>query len=536
MAAISARNSNVVMVVKGVGATCLAPGAIAAVGPWCKEGDSKDLHFKDTVEGGAYLNEQKLVRIVIEEIGGRIVELEKFGAFWERAEDGRHYLLRDGGGHTYWRSVYCEDQTGRVALRALESEAKRRSVRVYDNVMVTKLLTDNGSVVGAVAIDLNFGSFIVFKAKSVILATGGAGQVYPCTSQPRGCCGDGFFMALHAGAELVDMEFVQFFPLGLAYPEELKGILCGTPYYVHLLNANMERFMEKYDPMMELATRDILTRAMYREIQEGRGSIHGGLYCDATHNPSKFFEEEWPSLFDRAKRLNIDLRKDILEVLPTVHFFMGGVKVNEKWETTIPGLFAAGEVAGGVHGANRLGQNSLADVLVSASRAGRYAGEYAARVKKRSISEEQVADEYDKIFGFLTSKKQGIRPIEIKEKIRNIMWNNVGIIRNGKGLKQALEKLRNIRTNWVSEMAVTLNSTRLNIEWIDAIEVSFMLDVAELITRSALYRNETRGAHYREDYPEMNNGVFLKHTACTIEDGEIEMGACPVDLSEIRPE
>ena len=535
MAAISAGNRTVSVAVKGVGATCMAPGGIAAVGQWCKEGDSRDLHFKDFVEGGAYLNEQKLVHIVVDEVVQKTIELEKYGAFWERTDDGKRYLLRNGGGHTYWRSVYCEDHTGREALRALESEAKRRNIHVYNNVMVTKLLKENNSVVGATAIDLNFGGFIVFRAKSLVLATGGAGQVYPYTSQPRGCIGDGYSMALHVGGELIDMEFVQFFPIGLAYPAELKGILCGTPYYVHLLNAKKERFMAKYDARMELATRDIISRAMFKEIHEGRGTPHGGLYCDATINPPEFFRDQWPSLYDRAKRLGVDLKKDMMEVIPTVHYFMGGIKVNEKWETTTPGLFAAGEVTGGIHGANRIGQNSLADALVSGSRAGKYAGDYAARVEEIALPEDELTKEYERVYGLLTADKNGLRPFEIKEKIHNIMWNKVGIIRNEKNLRQALKELKELRANYIPKMTVTSNSVRSNNEWIEAIGIFFMLDSAELITKSALFRKETRGAHYREDYPETNDVEFLAHTSGRIRDEEIKIEKCPVDLSRISP-
>jgi len=535
MAAIKAE-CNVVIAVKGVGATVMAPGGVAGVGSWCKTGDSKDLHFKDTVKGGAYLNEQKLVRILVDEAPDRILELERFGAYWER-EDEQRYDLTNGGGHTYWRSVYLEDHTGRELFSSLQSEVRRLSnIRIFNNSMVTRILTSNGSVAGATAIDVNYGNAILFRAKAIILATGGAGELFPIQSQPVGCTGDGFAMALHAGAELIDMECVQFFPIGLAYPDELKGILCGTPYFVHLYNAKHERFMKNYDAdRMEVTTRDVLSRAMYKEIQEGRGSVHGGIYADATYNPPEFFEKHWPFIYDRAKKLGLDMTKERFEVAPTVHYFMGGTRINDAWQTTVPGLFAAGEVAGGVHGANRLGQNSLADIAVGGARAGKSAGEYAAKTHLLPLPEEKVEQEYMRVYGLLTKTGGAIRPYKIRKKIQQIMWNLVGLIRTESSLKQALEELSNLRTGELTRVSISSSSIRRNREWIEALELYDLLDSAECTVRSAIVRRESRGAHYRKDYPASNHVNFLKHIVTSIENGEIRTGECPVDLSEIQP-
>lgn len=541
-ALIEASNLGVstVLVLKGVlgssGSTHMAMGAMAGVGPWHEVNDSKDVHFMDTIKGGVYLNEQKLVRILVEDAEQRIVELERFGAFLERTEDGKRYLLRIDGGHSYHRSPYLEDRPGHEMLRAMKGEALRRNnIQIFENTIVTKLLTDNDSIIGATTININTGRFIVFKSKATVLATGGAGQLYPSTSQPIRNTGDGFALAFQAGAKLIDMEFVQFYPLGLLYPEALRGLIVGALYYCHLLNDKGERLMERYDPnRLEQSTRDIISRGVYKEIQDGRGTKRGGVYCDMTFNPPGFIKRQLPLVYTLCTKLGINPEEKMLEVAPTCHYFMGGVRVNEKLETNVPGLFAAGETVGGVHGANRLSQNSLTDILVSGARAGKYAAEYAIKLEQATpIDKEQAKTEYERVYGLLGAKGD-VKPYDAKMRLKKIMWDYVGLIRNGDGLKQALKDTESLKASLVN-VSVPLTTMRYNMDWIDAIETHNMVCVAEMIMKTALMRDETRGAHFRQDYPERNDDKWLKHVVIRLEDGEMELTTCPVDLTEVKP-
>ncbi len=412
---------------------------------------------------------------------------------------------------------------------------RRDNVYILKNIMVTKILKSNGSVAGATAIDMKFGDFILFKSKSIVLATGGAGQIYQITTQSMDNTGDGFSMALRAGADLIDMEFVQFYPIGLAHPADLRGLLAGPPYYSHLLNTEEERFMERYDPeRLELSTRDVVSRSIFRELQEDRGTERGGVYCDMTYNKPGFIKKQLPSLYDLCTRLGIDLEKDMLEVAPTCHYFMSGIRVDERWESTIPGLFAAGEVIGGIHGANRLSQNSLADLLVTGADAGRYAAEHASEVEKVSLHEEEIYLEYDKVYGLLAKSGNGLRPVEIKNKIKSLMWEKGSLIRNGDGMREALQVLADLKESDLPKISVSSSSLRSNREWIDGLEIYSMLDSAETILRSALFREESRGAHFREDFPERDDMNWMKHVVIKLMDNEVVLETCPVDQSELR--
>lgn len=541
-ALIEASNSGVstVLVLKGIlgssGSTPMAMGAMAGVGSWHEAGDSKDVHFLDTVKGGAYLNEQNLVRIFVDEADQRIVELERYGAFLERTDDGKNYLLRIDGGHSHHRSPYMEDRPGHEMLKAMKGEALRRNnVQIFENTIVTKLLMANGSVVGATTVNINTGRFILFKSKATVLATGGAGQLYPTTSQPIRNTGDGFALALKAGAQLVDMEFVQFYPLGLLYPEALRGLIVGALYVCHLLNNKGERLMERYDASrLEQSTRDIICRGVYKEIQDGRKTERGGVYCDMTFNPPGVVKTTLPLVHTLCVKLGINPEEKMLEVSPTCHYFMGGMKVNEKWETTVPGLFAAGETVGGVHGANRLSQNSLTDTLVSGARAGKYAAEYAAKLEQAApIDGEQAKEEYARVYGLLGAKGN-VRPYDAKMKLKNIMWTYAGLIRDGEGLKQALSDIESLKAT-LANVSVPLSTMRYNMDWIDALEVQNMVSVAEMVIKAALMRDESRGAHFRKDHPERNDDKWLKHIVIALENGEMKLTTCSVDLREAEP-
>jgi fumarate reductase (CoM/CoB) subunit A len=532
--------TKVCIVVKGrlnkCGSTPMAMGAVSAVGPWHSPKDSKDIHFMDTVKGGAYLNDQKLVRILVEEAPERVLELEKLGAFWERTDDGSNYLLRIGGGHSYPRSVYLEDRPGSEMLKAMKGKLIQRNVNLIENVMIIKLLVDDQEVSGAMGVNICTSELILFKTKAVVCATGGAGQIYEYTTQDIRNTGDGYALALEAGVELVDMEFVQFFPIGLIFPESTKGLIVGAMYYCHLLNKDGERFMKNYDAKrMELSTRDIVSRAVFTEIKEGRGTKRGGVYCDLTFQPPGFMKKQLPLVYSFCDKLGMNMEKSMLEIAPTCHFFMGGIKVDEKWKSSFPGIFAAGEAAGGVHGANRLSQNSLADILVSGARAGKYAAIYASKATTHRIDQLSVKQEQKKIEEIITRDfKDSIRPCQLKAKIKKVMWENVGIYRDGKSLEENLGKILTIKNVDFLRICLSTKTKSFNRELMETLEIYNLLLTCEAVTRAALYRKESRGAHFRNDYPDLNDQNWLKHIGVKLTKGKFELSDEPVDLSEVK--
>jgi len=544
MAALKASHARarVLMVLKGkfgkCGSTPMAMGAASAVGSWHHPDDSKEVHFQDTVKGGAYLNDQKLVRILVEEAPERVLELERFGAIWERTEDGKSYLLRIGGGHSHPRSVYLEDRPGSEMLKAMKGELVRRNVEVMEDLMVTRILTHEGEASGALGLETYTGELVLIKAKAIVLATGGAGQVYEYTSQEIRNTGDGYILALQAGADLVDMEFVQFFPIGLVFPESCKGLIVGAMYYSHLLDKDKERLMKRYDEeRMELSTRDIVSRAVYTEIKEGRGTPRGGVWCDMTFNPPGYVKKQLPLVFTFCQRLGMNVEEKMLEIAPTCHFFMGGVRVDDHRASTFPGIYAAGEAAGGVHGANRLSQNSLADILVSGARAGKYSAEYALGTEMKRIDSSEVKREEEKIQRIFESCSQkGISPWKLKHRIKKVMWDDVSLFRTGSGLRRALEEVDKMRREDLPRLCLTTKSRRFNRELLEALEVENLLMVCESIIRPAILREESRGAHYRTDYSELDNTNWLRHIAVGLKEGEFRLDFKPVDLSEIKPE
>jgi len=381
---------SVMMVLKGrpqrCGSTVMAPGAIAGVGDWHVPGDSRDIHFRDTVKGSSFMAEQGLVRIMVEESPDLIIELEQIGALWEREEDGKTYSLRIDGGHSFHRCPFLEDRTGREMLRTLMGTLQRRNTWVLPDVIILRLLKTDNQIAGAVGLNLETCEPVMLRAKAVILACGGAGNLYLNTSAPTGVTGDGYALALGVGAALMGMEFVQFYPLGFLYPQSLRGALAALHYYIRLRNNQGERFLEKYDPeRLELTTRDKISRAIFTEVKEGRGGPHGGVFADMTYHEPGYIARMQPALCETYHKIGIDPEKDYLEVAPTCHFFMGGVKVDENWQSTLPGLFVVGENSAGIHGANRLSQNALAELLVSGTRAGKAAAGLAAQITQAAI-------------------------------------------------------------------------------------------------------------------------------------------------------
>lgn len=504
----SKHNLNVLIVSKGLsfksGCTTLAEGGYNAAFGAVDCADTPDAHFEDTLKGGAYLNDPKLVRILVDESPERLIELETYGALFDRQESGE-INQRPFGGQTFRRTCFQGDRTGHEMMMALKEEVIKREIETLDEVMITSLIMDESgeSVIGTTGISLQDSKFIVFKAKSVVMACGGAGWLYPVTSNTLQKTGDGYSLAYDAGADLLDMEQVQFHPTGMVFPESRKGVLVTEAVRGEggkLINANGERFMKSYDPREELATRDIVSRAIYNEIREGRGSLIGGVYLDVSHLDDEVIEEKLETMLLQFQDVGVDIRKEPMEVAPTAHHFMGGIRINEHCSTTVKNLFAAGEVTGGVHGANRLGGNALADTQVFGKRAGESAAKNALEGEFKS-NDSFVGAEKKRISNLF--KGGDVYPFEIKKELEELMWKNVAIIRNEEGLKNVLNRISELK-EMLKDMRVP-DILSYNNDLLDALEIIKMLDVAELVTKSAFLRRESRGAHYREDYPETDD-------------------------------
>lgn len=488
------------------GCTGMAEGGYNAVFKAVDKDDSLETHVYDTLKGGSYLNDPKLVEILVEESPKRLVDLENYGALFERQEDGK-INQRPFGGQSYRRTCFQGDRTGHEIITALKEEINRRDIETVEEVMITSLVLskDNPTkVIGAVGLDLKNSDIIFFQAKATILASGGAGQMFPVTSNTVQKNGDGFAIAYNAGANLIDMEEIQFHPTGMVYPESKKGVLVTEAVRAEggiLLNKDKERFMEKYDPeKMELATRDVVARSIYREIIEGRGTENGGVYLDITHLEDDVIDDKLETMVLQFEDVGIDIKNEPMEVAPTAHHFMGGVKINEKCQSSLANLLACGEVTGGVHGANRLGGNALADTQVFGKIAGEYSCE-AARNADFETNSEMVEKEANRIKSLM--KEGEIKPSEIKENIKKLMWEKVSIIRNEKDLNQALKELLQMKKE-LSKMDIS-SKTQYNTELVNGLEVINMIEIAILSVKAAILRRESRGAHFREDFPETND-------------------------------
>ena len=482
------------------GCTGMAEGGYNAVFKAVDKDDSIEAHMKDTLKGGSYLNDKKLVEILVNESPKRLIDLENYGALFDRQESGE-IDQRPFGGQSFRRTCYQGDRTGAELLNALKEEIIRRDIECIEEVMITSLVCEGTQVIGACGFDLKDSSLIYFQAKAVILASGGAGQLYPVTSNTFQKNGDGFAIAYRAGANLIDMEQIQFHPTGMVTPESKKGVLVTEAVRAEggkLLNNKGERFMEKYAPeKMELATRDVVARSIYQEIIEGRGTENGGVYLDISHLPDEDIEEKLETMVLQFENVGVDIKNGPIEVAPTAHHFMGGLKINTDGSSSLQNLFGAGEVCGGVHGANRLGGNALADTQVF----GKISGESAAKSAKETelkTNDEQVEKEASRIEGLI--KKGSIKPQEFKNRIKNLMWEKVAIVREEKTLNEALKELLEMQKD-LDKLDVNAKP-QYNAELVTALEVINMVEICILIVKSAILRRESRGAHFRSDFPE----------------------------------
>ncbi len=484
--------------------TVMAEGGIAASMANVDAADDWRTHFRDTMRGGKFLNNWRMAQLHAQEAADRVRELEQWGALFDRTEDGR-ILQRAFGGHTFKRLCHVGDRTGLEMIRTLQDRGVQMGFDVYMECTITRLLMDGGRVAGAFGYWRENGRFVVFKARSVVLATGGIGKAWPITSNSWEYTGDGMALAYEAGAELLDMEFVQFHPTGMVWPPGVQGLLVteavrgegGT-----LTNRSGERFMERYDPKrMELSTRDVVARAIYTEVRAGRGTEHGGAFLDISHKPAEYVKKKLPSMYHQFLELaDVDITKGPMEVGPTCHYMMGGVRVEaETAASSIPGLFAAGEAAAGLHGANRLGGNSLSDLLVFGRRAGLSAAEFAKRQTALAVDSTQITEAEREVLAPF-QRQAGESPYAVHEDLQQIMQSLVGIYRTEEDLKSALERLARLKER-VQQLSIS-GSRMFNPGWHLCADLKSMLTVSEAVTRSALARKESRGAHSRLDYPD----------------------------------
>ena len=523
--------------------TVMAEGGIAAALSNVDDRDSWKVHFADTMRGGQYLNNWRMAELHAKEAPGCVRELEAWGALFDRTKDGR-ILQRNFGGHKYPRLAHVGDRTGLEMIRTLQDHGIYQGMEVHMECTITTLLKDGERITGAFGFEREKGRFIVFHSKAVILATGGIGRAYKITSNSWEYTGDGHSLAYHAGAELIDMEFVQFHPTGMVWPPSVRGILVTEGVRGEggiLLNNTGRRFMFDDIPELyrnqtadneeegwkytqgdknarrppELLTRDHIARCIVREIKEERGSPHNGVFLDISWikkrlpNAAEHIKRKLPSMYHQFMKLaDIDITNEPMEVGPTTHYMMGGVRVDaDSQMSKVPGLFAAGECAAGLHGANRLGGNSLSDLLVFGKRAGEYAAKFARENGLGRLNDPEIAIAMERAlepFG----RTGGDNPFQVQYDLQEMMQDLVGIVRKEEELVRALEELKKIRDR--SCMVSVTGNREYNAGWHTALDLHNLLTVSEAITRAAIERKESRGAHFREDFPgkDDKNGNF----------------------------
>lgn len=517
--------------------TVMAEGGMAAAMANVDDRDSWKVHFADTMRGGQYLNNWRMAEIHAKEAPDRVKELEAWGALFDRTQDGR-ILQRNFGGHRYPRLAHVGDRTGLEMIRTLQDHGVHRGIDIFMEMTVTTLIKSGGRVVGAFGYDRQSGNLHFWKAGATVLATGGIGKAFKITSNSWEYTGDGHAMAYDAGADLMDMEFVQFHPTGMVWPPSVRGILVTEGVRGEggrLLNKDGHRFMFDDIPDLyknqvardeeegwryvegdksasrppELLTRDHVARCINREVKAGRGSPHGGVFLDIAWikakvaNSQEHIKKKLPSMYHQFITLaGIDITKEPMEVGPTTHYVMGGVRVDGDTQmSTVPGLFAAGEVAAGLHGANRLGGNSLSDLIVFGKRAGEYAAKFAREnpLSTGGVEEAQVQAAAKRTLEPFDRSPGGESPYKVQYALQDLMQALVGIVRIEEEMARALDGIQQLRPRAAS--AAISGARQYNPGWHTALDLGNLLTVAEAVTRAAIERRESRGAQFREDYP-----------------------------------
>ena len=555
--------------------TVMAEGGMAAALANNDERDSWKVHFADTMRGGQYINNWRMAEIHAREAPDRVRELEAWGAVFDRTPDGR-INQRNFGGHRYPRLAHVGDRTGLELIRTLQDHATYLGVTPHMEHTVIELLLDGGRAAGVLAYDRERGRFHVFSAKAIVLATGGVGRAYKITSNSWEGTGDGHALAFRAGAQMIDMEFIQFHPTGMVWPPSVRGILVTEGVRGEggvLKNSEGRRFMfddipDNYKPQTaadpeegwrytqgdknarrppELLTRDHVARCINREVKAGRGSPHGGVYLDIAWIKEKLSDGEahikrkLPSMYHQFKELaDLDITKTPMEVGPTTHYIMGGVRVDaDTQESSIPGLFAAGECASGINGANRLGGNSLSDLIVFGKRAGEYAAQYARKATAVKVNDGEVERAIKESLAPFERGTGGENPFKLQDELQDTMQNNVGIVRTESEMAEALKRLQTYKER-AGRVGVS-GHREYNGGWHTSIDLHNLLIVAEAITISALERKESRGGHFREDYPDKKEefgkiNIAVKATSTGMQVSRVPLPPIPAELQAIIEE
>ncbi|HSJ65731.1 MAG TPA: fumarate reductase/succinate dehydrogenase flavoprotein subunit [Gemmatimonadaceae bacterium] len=576
--AASAAGARVGVVCKsllGKAHTVMAEGGVAASLANVDDRDNWRVHFADTMRGGQYVNNWRMAELHAREAPARVRELEAWGALFDRTPDGR-ILQRNFGGHRYPRLAHVGDRTGLEMIRTLQDHGVHQGIDVHMECTIVRLLKDGERVCAAFGYERERGRFRLFRARAIVLATGGIGRAYRITSNSWEYTGDGHALAYHAGAALQDMEFVQFHPTGMVWPPSVRGILVTEGVRGEggvLVNKEGRRFMfddipPNYAPQTadtpeegwryvlgdknarrppELLTRDHVARCIVREVREGRGSPHGGVFLDIAWIKSKLpkaeehIKKKLPSMYHQFKQLaDIDITREPMEVGPTTHYAMGGVRVDGDTQmSTVPGLFAAGEVAAGLHGANRLGGNSLSDLLVFGQRAGEHAAQYAADASLGTADPAEVdRAQRDALAPFERSGGEGA--FQIQHELQGSMQDLVGIVRREEEMVQALGVIEGLRIR-AARVGVPGNR-EYNPGWHTALDLDNLLTVSEAVARAAIERKESRGAQFRDDYPQKDDAygtfnIVIRKAA----DGSMRLtretiSAMPAELTQIIEE
>jgi succinate dehydrogenase / fumarate reductase, flavoprotein subunit len=524
--------------------TVMAEGGMAAALANVAHLDSWEAHFADTMKGGKLLNSWRMALIHAREAPERVLELERWGAVFDRTASGLIHQ-RPFGAHTYPRLAHIGDRTGLELIRSLQDRLVHTDgIEVRMEVTVESLLTHEDRVAGALAYRRADGGLVACTARAVLLATGGAGRIYRITSNSWECTGDGPALAYEIGADLQDCEMVQFHPTGMVWPPGVRGILVTEGVRGEggvLRNKDGERFMERYDhERMELSSRDVVARAINEEVTAGRGTPHGGAYLDITHRGADVIRRKLPSMYEQFLKLaRVDITREPMEVAPTIHYFMGGVRVDaDTGATNVPGLFAAGEVASGLHGANRLGGNSLSDLLVFGKRAGEAAAAFHAdHPRPVAVDRAQVDHAIERLLDPLT-RPHGESPYRLQSELQDVCTRYAPIIRDESGLREGLEKVLELRERADECGTGGPTGRAFNPGWHTAHDLRSMLVNAEALFRCALERKESRGAHARSDYPRMDPrlgqvNMVVRRSEAGMVVHAVESEPVPYDLTEI---